>query len=75
MNCELSGEHFYREKSPQQLAHFSQWGHPTRGWGNTSINMILDIVGISEIQKCVLKYDMYSHYQKINGAVGPILLQ
>jgi hypothetical protein len=34
---------------PQQPAHFRQWEHPRRGYGNTSVNMILVIEGISEM--------------------------
>ena len=33
-----------------------QWGPPLKGQENTSINMILSIVGISEMQKCGFKY-------------------
>jgi hypothetical protein len=34
--------------------------HPKRGQENYSIDLPIDIVGISEMQKCGLKYDMLS---------------
>jgi hypothetical protein len=36
--------------------------------------MTLGIVGISEMQKCGLKYVMFTQYQKVNGAVCPVHL-
>jgi len=33
--------------------------------------MALSIVGISEMQKCGLKYEMFSQYQKLIEIVSP----
>ena len=37
-----------------------RWVHHKRGQGSTSIDMTLGIVGISEMQKCGLKYVMHT---------------
>ena len=37
-----------------------RWVHHKRGQGSTSIDMTLGIVGISEMQKCGLKYVIHS---------------
>jgi hypothetical protein len=41
---------------PDQSSNQGQWGLHYKGYENTSIDMTLSIVGISEMQKCGLKY-------------------
>ena len=44
--------------------------HHKRGQGSTSIDMTLGIVGICEMQKCGLKYDMLSPTRKVGEFVS-----
>jgi hypothetical protein len=49
-----------KKESPPTNPARANGDHPKRGQENYSIDLPIDIVGISEMQKCGLKYDMLS---------------
>jgi len=58
-SAQVGGKHGRIKKEPPST--LCRWGHHKRGQGNTSIDMTLGIVGISEMQKCGLKYVIPPH--------------